>query len=163
MVIAVVRDKPPIFVVRREETNGTARSGVEHEAPVIIAPDAMGLEKLSILIEAERSAMLLLISDVGCGSRCNHHRPCRQLHATIFRLETNRYHMIAFIDDGFIGVHILDERNAFLESFDDFFVVQAICRRVHQTLAVYNRYATPRADQRNKIRFLTRDSSSRSL
>src|SRR3989442_1297886 len=65
MVIAIVRDKPSIFVVRGKKANGIAGSGFEHEAAAIIAPHAMGFEKFLILIQAKRAAVLLLIGDVG--------------------------------------------------------------------------------------------------
>src|SRR5207249_688799 len=53
MIIPVITDQAPVFVVRGEETGGAIANGFEHETAVVIAPGTMRLEKFLLAVELE--------------------------------------------------------------------------------------------------------------
>src|SRR5216110_1232266 len=95
MVVAVVADEAPVFVIRREKTGSLVANRLEHETAVVIALDAIRCKELLLAVHLETAGMFFLIGDVRRRSSRNHHGARRQLDQAIFQFEANGLKIIA--------------------------------------------------------------------
>ena len=97
--------------------------------------------------------MFLLVGDVRHRAGGDQHRPRRQLDArAVGAREHHRLHVAEFVRDRLDRIHVLGDRDAFLQRERDLFVIQAIRRRILQALAIGERDAAPAADHVDEVR-----------
>src|SRR5690242_6391553 len=116
MVVTVIADKSSVFIVGGKESTCAVGNWLEREAAIGIPHCAMRSKKLLLAVELKTSGVFFLVGNVGCGSGGDHHGARWQFDGPVFRLEANGRKVVGVVDNGFLWVHVLDERNTFFES-----------------------------------------------
>ena len=99
--------------------------------------------------------MFLLVGDVRHRARRDQHRARRQLDArAVGARERHRLHVAEFVRDRLDRIHVLGDRDAFLQRERDLFVIQPVRGRILQALAIGERDAAPAADHVDEVRRL---------
>ena len=139
MVVAVIGDEVTVFGVGGEESHtGISLDFFKMEAAVRALGGPVRLEELSLGILLKGPGMLLLVSNVGGGSRGHHETTAgerkvapggRVLGAALVQdMKSHRLNGTVPAGNGFHGIQTLGKGDPLLETFDDFLVIEPVGR-----------------------------------